>query len=70
MCLIGGTIFNIAEVNTVPCMCEAALSLGQRVDRLDSLAYIENITDACSQYFINDIEHTDNTKLSKVRTIT
>ena len=28
--------------------------------RLDSLAYIENITDAYSQYFVNNIEHAEN----------
>ena len=41
-------------------MCSRSLSFGQGVDRLDSLTYMENITDAYSQYFINDIEHTEN----------
>ena len=27
---------------------------------MDSLAYMEDITDAYSQYFVNDIEHTEN----------
>ena len=47
--LMVGTIF-IAKVNTVLCMCTAALPLGQRVDDwLHSLAFIERITDAYSQ---------------------
>ncbi len=42
-------------------MCAAALSLFPTANRwLDSLAYIESITDAYSQYFVNDIEHTEN----------
>ena len=51
-------------------MCAAVLSFGQRVDKLDSLECIESITDACSQYFVNDIEKTVNNKVSKVQTIT
>ena len=48
--LIVGTIFNLAKVSTVPCMCAAALSLFRTASRrLDSLAYIESITDAYSQ---------------------
>ena len=43
-------------------MCSRSLSFGQRVDRLDSLAYIESITDAYSQYFVFDLEHTENNK--------
>ena len=44
------TIFNLAKVNTVPCMCTVALSLGQRVDdRLHSLTYVERKTGAYSQ---------------------
>ena len=27
---------------------------------MDNLAYTESITNACSQYFVNDIEHTEN----------
>ena len=30
--LVVGTIFNLAKVNTVPCMFTAAFSLGQQVD--------------------------------------
>ena len=49
-----GTIFNLAKVNTIPCMCVAALSLFQTASRqLDSLAYIESINDAYIKYFIN-----------------
>ena len=43
-------------------MCSLSLSLKQLADRLDSLAYIEGIADAYSQYFVNDIEHTENNK--------
>ena len=57
-----GAIFNLAKVNIVPCMCAAALTFGQRVGRLNSLAYTESITDAYSQYFVNDIEHTEDNK--------
>ena len=65
-----GTNLNLAKVNLVPCMSEAALSFsyfGQREDRLDSLAHIESITDAYSQYFVNDIEHTENNKYQKCK---
>ena len=45
--------------HTVPCMFAAALFL--TASRwLNSLAYIESITDAYSQYFDNDIQHTEN----------
>ena len=50
-----GTIFNLAEVNTVPCMCAAVLSLSDN-------AYTESITDAYSEYFVNDIKHTENNR--------
>ena len=43
-------------------MCTATLSFLDGDRWLDSLAYIESITDACSQYFVNDIEHTENNK--------
>ena len=44
-----GTSFNFAKVNTVPCMCAAALSHFRTASRrLDSLVYIESITDAYS----------------------
>ena len=33
-------------------MCAAALSLWTGSSRLDNLAYVENITDACSQHFV------------------
>ena len=42
-------IFNLAKVNTVQCMCAAALSVSDSDKRLDSLAYIESITDAYSE---------------------
>ena len=65
--LIVGTIFNLAMVNTVPCMCTASLSLSLSLawtgsKWMDSLAYIESITDAFSQYLVNYIEHTENNK--------
>ena len=42
-----GTIFNLAKVKTVLFMCVATRSLFQTEGRwLDSLAYIESITDA------------------------
>ena len=56
-----GTIY-FAKVNTVPCMCAATLSFRTASRWLDSLAYVESITDAYSQYFVNDIEHTENIK--------
>ena len=44
--LIIRIIFNLPKVNTVPCTCEAALSLSLTASRwLDRLAYIERITD-------------------------
>ena len=50
-----GTIFNLAKVKTVPCIGAAALSLFRTASKqLDSLAYIESITDAYRQYFVND----------------
>ena len=49
-----GTIFNLAKVNTVPCMFTAVLSRIAST-RLDSLAHIDGITDAT-----NDIEQTEN----------
>ena len=52
---------------TVPCMCAAALSLFRTASgRLDSLAYIESITDAYSQYLVIDIQHTENNKHSQM----
>ena len=62
--LIVGTNFNLAKVSTVLCMSAATLSLSivEEVDRLESLAYIKSITNAHSQNFINDIEHTGNNK--------
>ena len=60
--LIVETIFNPAKINTFPCMFVATLSFEQRVDGLDSLAYIESITNAYSQYFVKEIEHTENNK--------
>ena len=48
-------------------MCAAALSLFQTAGIwLDSLAYIESITDTYCQYFINDIQHTDNNSVKSV----
>ena len=45
----------------VPCMFTTTLS--QIASRpLNCLAYIKSITDAYSQYFVNDIEHTENNK--------
>ena len=42
-------------------VCSLSLSLSQTASRwLDSLAYVESITDAYSQYFVIDIEHTEN----------
>ena len=67
--LIVGTIFNLAMVDTLPCMCAAALSLFLTASRwLDSLTYIESITDAYSQYFGNDREQTENNKQSQSAT--
>ena len=45
------TIFNLAKVNTIPCMFTASLSLflEQQVDEATLLAYIEKIPDAYSQ---------------------
>ena len=46
-------------------MCAATFSSSDNMytaDSLDSLAYIESITDAYSQYFVNDEEHTENNK--------
>ena len=60
--MIVETSFNLVKINTVPCMCAVALSLWIASRQLDSFAYIESITDAYSQYFVNDIEHTDNNK--------
>ena len=38
---------------------------------MDGLAYVENITDAYSHNFVDDIEHTENNKqVSKVQTLT
>ena len=66
--LIVGTIFNLAKVNTVPFMCAASLSLSWTASRRpDSLAHIESITDAYSQYFVNDIEHTENRQGQKCK---
>ena len=50
------SISNLAKVNTV------LFRTASR--RLDSLAYIESLTDAdaYSQYLVNDIEHTVNNK--------
>ena len=56
--LMVGTIFNLAKVNTVPCMFTATLSLSDsEYMRLDNLAYIESISDAT-----NDAEQTKNNK--------
>ena len=51
-----GIIFNLAKVNTVPCMFTATLSLSLSLSLywtasrlLDSLAHMESITDAFSQ---------------------
>ena len=66
-----GTIFDLAEVTQFLAWVKPlSLSFGQRVDWLDSLAYTENLTDAYSQYFVNDIEETENKTVSKVQTIT
>ena len=50
-----------AKLNTGPSMHSRSLfriaSRGK-----DSLAYIESIIDAYSQYFVNDVEHTDSVK--------
>ena len=43
-------------------MCAVALSLRRQIDSLGSLAHLESITDAYSQYFVDDIEHTENYK--------
>ena len=52
------TIFNLAKVQFLSCV--QLLSLFRTASRrLDSLAYIESITDAYSQYFVNDIELTE-----------
>ena len=62
--LIVGTIFNLAKVKKVPCKC-AAPSLFPTSSRwIDSLAYIECITDA---YFVNNIEHTENKQFEKCK---
>ena len=47
-------------------MCAAALSLyrtasRKQIDRLDSLVYIESITDAYSKNFVKDIEYNTET---------
>ena len=63
---IVGTIFYRAKVETVLCMCAAALSLGL-TRRLDNLTYIESITDAYSQYFVNDTEHSESNKQQKCK---
>ena len=47
---MAGTIFNLVKINTVACMCNAAHSLGHRVDDwLHSLEYKEWIADAYGQ---------------------
>ena len=61
--LIVETIFNLAKVNTVPCMFTGTLSLSLSLTASrwrDSLPYIESITDD-SQYCVG-IEHTGNNK--------
>ena len=52
---IVGKIFNPDMVNTIFCMFTAALALSDSMCILDSLAYIESITDAT-----NDIEPIEN----------
>ena len=71
-----GTIFNL-DVTQSLYVCSRSLSSLSLSDsewtanrQLDSLAYVECITDAYSQYFVSDIEHTENNKLSKVLTST
>ena len=61
--LIVGTILSIGKVGTVPIMSAATRSLFWTMSRLlDCLVYIETITDAYSQYFVNDNEYTENSK--------
>ena len=43
-------------------MCAVTLSFFLMASRQDSLACTESITDAYSQYFVNDIEPTGNIK--------
>ena len=66
--LIVGTIFNPAKVNTVPCMCAAALCLTDIESTDGSLAYIENISEEYIQ-FVRYVEHTKRLKF-QVQTIT
>ena len=46
-----GTIFSLAKVNTVPRVCNRS-PFRTASRHLDSLACIESITDAYSQYFV------------------
>ena len=57
--------FYLAEVNTVPCMCSRSRRFGQRVAGLIVYTYRKTTTDAYSQYFVNDIEHTENNERVK-----
>ena len=50
---------NLAMVNTVHCKFTTTLFLGQRADDLDSVAYMESITDACVNSCANDIDQTE-----------
>ena len=60
------TVFYLAMV-TVPA-CVHPLSLFRTASRrLDSLAYIVSLTNAYSQYFVNDIEHTENEHCQKCK---
>ena len=61
--LIVGIVFNLAKVITDPCMCQTLSLSDSELTvswRLDSLAYVESITDSYSQYFAIDIEYTEN----------
>ena len=44
------TIFDLAKINTVPCICTVAPYLGKQVDNwLHSLIFVERITGAYIQ---------------------
>ena len=60
-----GTVFDLAKLNSVPCMFTPALSVGQRVDKTDCLACIESRTD---MYIVNNCANDlDRTKNNSVK---
>ena len=65
--MVIGTFFSLAMVTTVHVY--SCLPFGQHIDGLGSLSICQSITDAY-QYFVNNIDPTENNRLSKVQTIT